>query len=75
MSSTSTQSQLCTATPIFRKVNSFRQITMKLPYVITYMYQNFCVRGVHGQIPRSIYQALWLLPSDFPNHFSKLVLI
>ena len=38
--------------------------------VIMYVYQNFGVREVHGQIPKSIYQASCLLPTDFPNSFS-----
>ena len=32
-------------------------ITMKLPYGITYVYQNFGVGDGHGQIPKNIYQA------------------
>ena len=46
-------------------------ITIKLPYVIANVFQNFSVRGIRRQIPKSIYQASYLLPSDFPNHFSK----
>ena len=45
-------------------------ITIKSPYVITYLCQNFGVRDVRMQIPRSIYQVSYLLPSDFPNNFS-----
>ena len=50
-------------------------ITIKSPYVITYVRQNFGVRDVRGQIPKSLCQASYLLPSDFPNNFPKLVLI
>ena len=32
--------------------------TIKLPYVIMYMYQNFDIPCVHGQIPKSIYHEL-----------------
>ena len=32
-------------------------VTIKLPHVITYVYQNFGVRDVRGQIPKIIYQA------------------
>ena len=45
-------------------------ITIKLPYVITYVCQNFGIRDVCGQIPKRIYQASYLLPIDFPNNFS-----
>ena len=45
-------------------------IIMKLPYVIMYVYQNFGIRDIHGQIPKSIYQASYLLPSYFLNNFS-----
>ena len=50
-------------------------LTIKSPYVITLMYQNFGVRDIRGQIPKSIYQASHLLLSDSPNNFPKLVLI
>ena len=43
-------------------------ITLKSPYVC----QIFGVCDVRGQIPKSIYQALYLLPSDFPDNFSKV---
>ena len=43
-------------------------ITLKLWYVITSFCQNFGVCDVRGQIPKSIYQAPHLLPSDFPNN-------
>ena len=45
-------------------------VTVKSPYVITYVCQNFGVRDVHGQTPKSIYQASYLLPSNFLNNFS-----
>ena len=45
-------------------------ITIKLPYVITYVCQNFGIRDVCFQIPKRIYRASYLLPSDFPNNFS-----
>ena len=35
-----------------------------------YVYQSSGVRDGHGQIPKSKYQASYLLPSDFPNNFS-----
>ena len=35
------------------------------------MYQNFGVRDVRGQIPKIIYQASYLLPSDFASNFPK----
>ena len=50
-------------------------ITLKLPYLIIVVCQNIDVGDVLGQIPKSIYQALYLLLSDFLNNFSKLVLI
>ena len=43
---------------------------IKLAYVITYVCQNFGVRDVRGQIPKNIYEASYLLPSDFPYKFS-----
>ena len=46
-------------------------IIIKLPYVIAYMCQNFGLCEVRGQIPTSIYQASYLLPSDFPKHFPE----
>ena len=52
-----------------KKTQSSR-ITIKSPYVIIYVCQNFDVRGVLGQIPKSIYQASYLLPSDIPSNFS-----
>ena len=42
-------------------------ITAKLLYVIRYVCQNFDIRDLQGQIPKSIYQASYLLPSDFPK--------
>ena len=44
-------------------------VTIKSPYVSTYVYQNLSVRHVRGQIPKSTYQASHLLPSDFLNNF------
>ena len=44
-------------------------ITKILPYVITYVCQKFGVRDKRGQIPKSIYQASYHLPSDFQNNF------
>ena len=46
-------------------------VTIKSLYAITYVCQNFCICGVRGQIPKSIYQVSYLLPSDFPNNFSQ----
>ena len=41
-----------------------------------YVCQIFGVCDVHGQIPKkNIYQASYLLPSDFPKYFPKMVLI
>ena len=45
-------------------------ITIKLSYVIKYVSQNFSVRDLRGQITKSIYQAPYLLPGNFPNNFS-----
>ena len=43
-------------------------ITMKSPYVIVYVCQNFSVFYVLGKIPKSIHQEhIYLLPSDFPK--------
>ena len=50
-------------------------VTIKSPYVITYVCQNFGICDVRGKITKSIYQKSYLLPSDFPNNFLKLVLI
>ena len=44
-------------------------ITIKSPYVITYVCQNLGIRDVRGQIRKSIYQASYFLP-DLPNNFS-----
>ena len=41
----------------------------------TYACQTFEVCDVRGQIPKSIYQVSYLLASDFPDNFPKLVLI
>ena len=46
-------------------------VTIKSPYEITYVCQNFDVRDVHGQTPKSIYQASYLLRSNFLNNFSE----
>ena len=35
------------------------------------MCQIFGVHDVRGEIPKNIYQVLYLLPNDFPNNFSK----
>ena len=43
---------------------------IKMLYVITYTYQNFGIPGIHGQIPKSIYQASYLSATNFPNNFS-----
>ena len=43
-------------------------IIIKLTYVITYVCQNFGVHDIYVQIPKSIYQASYLLPGDFPNN-------
>ena len=40
-------------------------------HMITYMCKNFGVHDVLMQIPKSIYQASYPLPSDFPNNFLK----
>ena len=46
-------------------------ITIKLLYMITYVCQNFDIHDVQGQIPKSILQASYFLPTDFPNSWSK----
>ena len=59
--------------PCARKSTSTLQgltITIKSLSMITYVCQNFGVRDIRGQIPKSMYQASYLLPSDFPNNFS-----
>ena len=33
--------------------------------------QNVGLRDLRWQMPKSIYQAKYLLPSDFPNNFSQ----
>ena len=35
------------------------------------MYLNFGIHDIHGQIPKSIYQVFYLLPSDFLDNVSK----
>ena len=42
-------------------------VTIKSPYVITYMCQNFAVREVHWLTPKSIYEVSYLLPSDLTS--------
>ena len=39
-------------------------------YVIMYVCQHFCACNICGQISKSIYQASYLLASDFCNNFS-----
>ena len=46
-------------------------IIIKLSHVITYVSQNFSVRDLSGQITKSIYQAPYHLPINFPNSFSQ----
>ena len=41
--------------------------------MIMYVCQNFGICDVHGQVPKSKYQASYLLPSGIPNNFPKLV--
>ena len=55
--------------------NQCLTVTIKSPYVITYVCQNFGICDVRGKITKSINQASYLLPSDFPKNFPKLVLI
>ena len=43
-------------------------ITIKLPYMVTYVCWNFGICDTLVEIPKSIYQASYLLPSDFPNN-------
>ena len=50
-------------------------IIITLPFVITYLYQNFGICDIHGQIPKSIYQASYPLPRDFLTIFPKVVFI
>ena len=45
-------------------------ITIISLYVITIMCQNFGMRDICGQVPKSMNQMSYLLPSDFPNNFS-----
>ena len=54
----------------FAQIEQDSTITIKSLCMITYSCQNFGVRDVCGKIPKSIYQASYLLPSDFPNNFS-----
>ena len=46
-------------------------ITIKSTHVIKYLCQSFGVRNVRGQIPKSIYQASYFLPSDCSNNFPQ----
>ena len=39
--------------------------------MITYIYHNFGVHDVHGQIQRNKCQTSHLLPTDFPNNFLR----
>ena len=45
-------------------------ITIKLPYEIKYVCQNFGIHDICAQIPKSIYPPSYLLPSDFPKNLS-----
>ena len=61
-----------------RKILSGFDSYHKIALLITYMCQNFGIPDVLGQIPKSIYQASYLLHSDFQiflKMFPKLVLI
>ena len=44
-------------------------ITIKSPYVITHVCQNFSVRDL-GKHQTSIYYAFYILAIDFPNNFA-----
>ena len=58
----------CSFDPLpYYMVGQGSTIIIELPYV----YQNFDVGDVHGEISKSIYQASYLLPNDFPNNFSQ----
>ena len=50
--------------------NQGSTIKIKSPCVITYVCQSFDVTDICGQIPESIYQASYLLNSDFPDKIS-----
>ena len=56
----------------FRRYEEFQgsTVTIKSPYVKTYVCQNFGVRDVDGQKLKRMYLASYLLPSDFFNNFS-----
>ena len=45
-------------------------ITIKSPYAISYLSQNFSTHDVRRQISKSIYQVPYFLPSDFSNNLS-----
>ena len=47
--------------------NNYHKIAICVP--------NFVVHEVRGQIPKRIYQASYLLPSDFPNNFLLTLLL
>ena len=44
-------------------------ITIKLPFMIMYVCQDFGISDVRLQIPKGIYQASEHLPSYFLNNF------
>lgn len=46
-------------------------MTIIFSYVITYVCQTFEVCKAGGVMSKSMYQAPYLLPSNFPNNFSK----
>ena len=50
-------------------------VTIKLSYMIFYVYQNSGIHDVHGQLQKSMCQVSYLLPGDFLTIFPKLVLI
>ena len=56
------------------KLNLYIQdstITIKSLYMITYVCQNFDIHDIQGQIPKSILQVSYFLPTDFPKSCSK----
>ena len=57
---------------ILKKTRRMQGLTIKSQYVITNVCQNFGVRDLRGQIPNSMCQASYPLPSDFPNNFSLI---
>ena len=65
-------SYVCVKFCFFKKYLNVQQgstITIKSPYVITYICQDFGVRDVRRQIPKAIYRMSNLFPSDFSNSF------